>query len=122
MATVDVDAPQPKEAPRAYNWSATLHGIADSPEAARDAARAVVDAAVDEGLRSGSVSAIGLRGDLNSGGIIERPLPPDPTSEEAVKGNGLVKNTPLGPDGLPDPSREVKTYKAPSGTAGAGKG
>lgn len=120
MGTVDVDAPTPKEAPRSYQWSVTLYGEADSPEAARKAARAVVDTASDEGLQSGSAIAPGLRAELNEAGIIDRPLPPDPTSEAAVRGNGLVKNTPLNAKGLPDPKRVPKTATADKGTSGSG--
>lgn len=121
MATVDVDAPKPKEAVKPSSWSVTAYGVADSPEDARKAARAVVDAAKSHGLRSGTAAAPGLRADLTNAGIVARPLPPDPTSAEAVKGNGLVKNTPLGPDGLPDPTREVKTYHNAKEAGGATK-
>lgn len=121
MATVDVDAPKPKEATAPSGWNVTVYGVADSPEDARKAARAVVDAAKSHGLRSGTVAAPGLRADLTNAGIVARPTPPDPQSAEAVKGNGLVKNTPLGPDGLPDPAREVKTYSSEKEKGGATK-
>ena len=111
MGTVDVDAKVAKAPARSYSWSVSVYGIADSEKAAREAARSVVDAAKGNGLRSGNASAPGLRADLTSAGIVPRPETPDPTSEEAVQGVPYVKNTPLGSDGLPDPAREVKSYK-----------
>jgi len=121
MSTVDVDAPEPKPAQTTASWAVTLYGIADSPEEARDIARAIVEKATSYGLRSGTASAPGLRADLTPAGIVPRPIPPDPTSAEAVQGVPHVKNTPLGADGLPDPAREAKTAKASAEPSAAGK-
>jgi hypothetical protein len=122
MGTVDVDAPVAKVQPTHASWSVTLYGVAEDAKEARDIVRDIVESAVGSGLRSGTASAPGLRADLTSAGIIPRPLPVDPTSAEAVNGVDSVKNTPLDAFGLPDPEREVKTYKRASDEPEAAKG